>query len=427
MNHTEVLDRSTAPAIAPFHDFILPPIQTHRLSNGLSLYALPSEVTEVFNLQLYFPGGRWYESKKGQAMFTSRLMLEGTELRGSYEINSQLESLGSTINFQAGYDFLTVEVYGLSEHFEEVLNILTEVLSVPAFPEEELARQKKSLIQQIKVNQKKVNILSSQLFRKCLYGESAPYGYSLSEEDISSISRQDLTNHFHAFKEKGVQYAFLVGSYSEHNFSSFVEKLSEWPCHQEDYERLYPEASKLSLSEDLEGAMQSSIRIGVPLPAVNSVQLPALELFNHLLGGYFGSRLMQNLREEKGLTYGISSQIVNHPRCSHLVIGTEVKKEDLALAFSEIRKEIDNWLAADFDAAELEQAKNHICGSYLKSIYSPFSLVEYHKSILMKGLPTDYYDRYISSIQQIGNQQLREISQQFFLPKKDHWLNVSVG
>jgi predicted Zn-dependent peptidase len=174
-----------------------------------------------------------------------------------------------------------------------------------------------------------------------------------------------------------------------------------------------------------DGSVQASIRMGKTSVARSHADYSAVLFLNHILGGYFGSRLMKNIREEKGLSYGISSSLQTMSMNSYLMIGADVNRENLDLAFTEIRKELQRLRTQRIGSTELETARNHFIGSLQLEITTSFAHADKLKNILLFNLPKDFYQKLIGRIDQIGPDELIAIAEEYF--KEDSFMEVAVG
>ncbi len=418
-----MLDRTIAPAFSQKFSFELPQPQIISLPAGLELVIVPGIQQEVVKLEVIFKAGKWHEPFPGLSHFTSALIDKGTASRSAKEIAGVFDYYGAQVEISAGHDFISISLYGLNKHLPEILPVFMELLNSPSFPEDELNLQKEILKQNLRVNSEKNSFIASRLLRKNIFGDAHPYGRPTEENDAHQITSQKLSDffksHFHPVE------IYLVGNLAPQKI--------EWLAQQ--FDPMIPqvvEERKFDAQPGLRhqqvakaGSVQSSIRLGKRTINRLHADYFSLLMANHLLGGYFGSRLMRNIREEKGLTYGISSSI--HPFLNDCMIsiGADVNKSNVELAKEEIKKEINCLKETLITEEELTVAKNHFLGSLQLEIASPFAVLEKTKSIRLNKLGEMYYQDLFSKIRAIGPEAILIAARQYLEPAS--FVEVSVG
>lgn len=422
-----ILDRTLPPQIKPISDFTLKKARKHSLDNGLNVFTLNAGEQAVLQLQLLFKAGKSYEKLKGSAFFTAKMLLEGTKSFSSSAISNRFDSMGAFKEISAGFEYATIEVYLLERFLEEVGNLLSSVLSEATFPLKELETTKGISAQQLLVNQQKNNYVSGTAFRENFFGESSPYGYKLTQDIIQSVGQKELIEFYNQHYKSSPFEIILSGKIEDHHLDILNKTLGQLQISPN-----LPSASPLNLKEfkaeqiylEKEDALQTSIKIGTPLPSLHHPDRYAIEVLNEALGGYFGSRLMKNIREEKGLTYGIYSTTVNLKPTSYFVINADVQKEKRPLALDEIYKEIELLRTELMSVEELELVKYYMASSYMRSINTPIAISEYFKLIHIHNLSEDFFDSYVSEIQKVTAEEIKKAAQEYL---KLPLLEVTVG
>ncbi|MEN7549652.1 pitrilysin family protein [Rapidithrix thailandica] len=421
------LDRTQAPKFSPIQNFKLKKAESHRLDNGIPFHLIPAGNQPLVNLQLIFKAGKRYEAKEGVSYFTAKMLTEGTTAYSSSQMYEAFDKLGAFFEIQAGFEHLVIEVICLSKHVENVLDLVLEFIAEAQFPESELQKVIGISHQQLKVNLQKNNYLAGILFRETLFGKHHPYGYRQSHEMIDGIKRDDLVQHYQQNILSKEFDVIVAGMVDQSTFQLINQKLGRLPIHPRESKAVSAFSFKPvtgSFYEEKEEALQTSLRIGRLLfPIVHPDRL-AFEVFNEILGGYFGSRLMKNIREEKGYTYGIYSSVVSLFQTGYFLIGTDVIKDKRQEVLDEIYKEIKELKDNLVSDEELSLVKNYMAGSFVKSINTPLSVIDYFKTIYFNHLPEDYYDHYVSQIQQVTAEQVHTMANKYF---NEDLLEVLVG
>ena len=405
-------DRTQAPPFQLSSDYSLTQPEVFSFSGGQSLNAFRGLTQKVIKLELIFHAGKWYEQHSGLSYFTAQMLRKGTLKRSSFQIASALDSLGAHLDIVAGFDTVTVSLFVLSKNFTASFDILLEILRTPAFDENELRLEKEIFVQNLRVNNEKTNVVASKEIRKRIFGSSHPYGNSTEESDMEAIQQESLRGFFE--KYFAFHAAYLVGPLSD---AQIGEILSSVGASNPDANTTKVPEAKVGASHKLikPGSVQASIRLGKRcLPKRSSEEYFDAVMFNHILGGYFGSRLMKNIREKKGLTYGIHSGMNHFFNGSFWVISAEVNQQNAEEAISEIKNEIRRLQEEPVPIDELEVARNYFIGSWQSDNSTLFAVAEKARNIHEYHLPVDYYDQMLGHFQQMTPDQVQLVAQAHF-------------
>ncbi|WPP48889.1 M16 family metallopeptidase [Catalinimonas niigatensis] len=423
------LDRKVAPPARPIRHVDFLEAETTLLSNGIPVHMIRSGKQAVVGLELVFRhGGIRHGNKNGVAFFTFKMLAEGTQQKDSDTISNEIDKYGAFLQLSPGLDYSSVDLYMLSRYADPLLATLRELITESTFPAGELRKLKKIQQQHLRVNNKKSSVLASKTFKATLFGEQHPYGASLTEEAITAIEQEDLRTFFqHHLKNK--LEIIVSGDVSTEVLEAIESHFGDLPIVE-----AYPTEDKLpptALSMDKRviversDNLQSSIRMGRPLFTKAHSDYHKMQVLNTILGGYFGSRLMRNIREDKGLTYGISSGLVSLCDAGYFVIGTEVKKENTAHVFEEIYKEMAYLREVPLGDTELNTVKNYMAGRLLSSVDTPFALAEKFKNIHLYGLTYNFYKNHLNTINTIDAASLQEMAQKYLT--EENMREVVVG
>lgn len=421
------LDRTQAPAIHTMESVVLPKPNKYKLSNGCALYVLNRGAIPAGSLQLVYP---IYETEGIGVLetgFMARLLTEGTSKLSAHQIHSYFDGLAVQIQTSASADYLTINLQGLPYQMILALEKLIELLNDPIFPEKELKTHQQISLQQIQVNERKTSYLASKQFRSQMFGENHPYGFNQNSDAVNSVSRVKLQKQY----QQKLQYkpftAYLSGSFEGVELEQIKALIDSFEVREQKINQkglVDIGFEKNEFHTSLDWAQQTSLRIGKPAMNMLDPSYPVFFVMNELYGGFFGSRLMKNLREDKGLTYGIYSSLVIQKYTATFIVGSDVKKSDYKLAIDEIQKEMKKLHENKVTEQELELVKNHIGGSFIKSIQSPMAIMNLHRKIHQYGLTEDWYDDYLDKIKNVSAEELMNLAKTYF---DDQFLIVSVG
>ncbi|MBS1557563.1 MAG: insulinase family protein [Bacteroidetes bacterium] len=403
-----MINRAVAPPFSEDFSFHLPAADVLTLPNGVDFIFLPIQ-QDVVKLEVIFRAGKWVEPKKGISHFTSILLDKGTTTKSAQEIAEYFDYYGASVEVAPGNDFVSVSLYALSKNIDDVFPLFSEILSTPSFPEEELKLSQEIVIQELKINNQKNSFVASRLIRKNVFGDQHPYGISLNETDVTSLSVDDLQLFHHSFFYPFQVY--LIGHVSTEKLHHLTDYFSALQTGAYSENQAEPHPLDLHFHQPVSGSLQTSIRMGKTTLNRSAAEYPPLLLLNHVLGGYFGSRLMKNIREEKGLTYGIHSGVHSFKNNSLFSIGADVNTPNLSVATREIQKEIDRLKEEPLSQAELTVCKNHFLGSLQLEAANPFSMMEKIKTIYLHQLNPSFYDTLFQAIQHTSANDLRHCAE----------------
>ncbi len=419
-----MLNRSIAPDFSKIFTIDLPAPDVVRLPGDVDFVFLPGLQQEAFKLEVIFNAGKWHESKPGLAHFTSVMLDKGTSSKSSREIAELLDFYGAQLEISSGYDHVSVSLYGLKKFVREVFSVFIDILSDPVFPEEELELQKKIFLQNLEVNEKKNSFLASRLIRKNIFGSAHPYGNSVEKENAEAITSGDLKNYFKS--NFSLFEIYLIGKIDAQQVQWLVDQFPLLRLKRTSAQRDFAVEAGVPIQYvNKPDSIQSSIRMGMRTVNREHKDYFSLLLLNHLLGGYFGSRLMKNIREEKGLTYGIYSSLNPFRYDCLFSIGADVDKTNVELTINEIKKEIESLNIQPVSEDELDIAKNHLLGSLQLEMANPFSTLDKIKSIRLNQLGKEYYRNLFEAIKSATPEALQTTAQAYFNTGDFH--QVAVG
>lgn len=425
----KVLDRTVAPLSYSIEDFSLPQPIEYKLKNNCKVFSIPNNAQPIIHFSLSIKGGKLLEKEQGAAALTAKLVGEGIKGMDSIALHQKLESLGAIISTTSDIDSFTINGHCLKRYFSQVIELVRKYLTESTFSDEDFQHILKVMLQQQQLNEEKTSYLATKLFRENFYGDQHPYGKSLSSEALKNFQISAVEKYYHE-SVVGLPFTlFISGDITEVEISEINENLGDLDVRG-DALITYPDfvckisSQNLNIYKEKEDAVQTSIRIGCPTFTLPNKDLEAFTILNEILGGYFGSRLMKNVREEKGLTYGIHSSFRNEINQGYFLIATDLKKESKNLALDEIYKEINILTDEKVIDEELETVKNYITGNFVMSINSNLSLLEVTKSLYKKALPFDYYNDYVSRIQKIESTTIQEVAKKYFTKEM---LEICVG
>jgi predicted Zn-dependent peptidase len=425
-----VVDRKIVPAIhdAVEFDYILPPVNTVHLSNGLPLYWLNAGVQDVVEIDWVFPAGLWWEAKPAVAHSVAGLLKSGTSKRTAQQINESLEFYGASLKVNAGNDYSTVTLYSLTKHLPALLPIILEILTEASFPESEAAIYKQNTIQRLLVHERQCDFVANQKIDALLFGEAHPYGRFSKKEKIEAVTVEDMKGLYKTCYALANVKMFMAGKVGDAEVKALdavfgQAQVSPVVLTQEAFAAPGPAEKKLNVLNDPNG-VQGAIRIGRSFPNRHHEDFAPMVVLNTLFGGYFGSRLMSNIREEKGYTYGIYSSLSPYQQGGSMIIHTEVGRDVVEPAVKEIYKEMKELCEAPADDEELLLVKNYLLGNLLGDLDGPFSIIQRWRTLILNDLTIEHFNRNIHIYKAITANDLLQLANRYF--RTDEFFEVVV-
>lgn len=400
-----MLDRTISPDFVAPKKFNLPHPEVIHFDNGSRFFSLNVGDQPVIKVEFVFKAGSRFEAIPGLSFFTGKMLLEGTLSFTSSEIAEKLDSVGAFVEVEPGFDYISLSVHVPTRHFTSIESLLSEILFQPVFPESELRILQQIQLQQLKISEQKNNVVASRIFRSNLY-KGSPYGHIMTPESINQIETKDIRAHFEKCIHGNFD-VFLTGQYDE-ALVQHIHQLSRKKLVTTNPESATKIESQSTFNEyiEWEESIQSAIVMGKRSINKQHKDFPSLLLLNEVFGGYFGSRLMQNIREDKGYTYSIYSHLATMKEDAFFVIKSEVKKDKRDQVIEEINEEIETLKKNLISKEELTQVKNYLKGSILNSLTTPFSLTEKLKNIYLYDLDVDFYDQLFDAIDETNAEEL---------------------
>jgi predicted Zn-dependent peptidase len=420
-----MLDRTVAPPVQPLARVTLPAADVVSLPSGARLHVLANNAQPVVRLQLVFRAGKTAEHRPGLASLTARMLLEGTTTRTARQIADEVAFYGASLECDAGYDRSTLTLYCLTRHLPALLPLVTDVLTHPAFPAAELEQLKTRTIQNVRVERQKTSFLASERFNELLFGSETPYGRPFDADAYQALTAEEAQLFHQAAYAFGNAEIFLCGDVAAERelvaaaFSVVPASARQAITSPASSVAAIPAADFVVPPSRVvvPGSLQASVRMGRAWPAPTHPDTHRLKLLVNVFGGYFGSRLMRNIREDKGLTYGIYSSVAPRELGANLIIGTDVKGESADFAVSEIEMEMRRLQEELIPAEELETVKNYLLGKFANELSTVFEQCDKYKTLVFMNLSSGYYTEFVQQTEAADAETLRELAREYLNPE----------
>lgn len=411
------IDRINPPFTKPVPDLDLQQAKKYVLDNGIEVYAISAGFQDLVKVEFLFSNKQFDPSQPLRDSATNRMLQEGTKNYTAQQLADQIDYYGAFLETDENFDFCSINLYTLNKYLAQTLPFISELLDNPVFPQAEMEVYKRNSKQRLIVDNEKVASLARRNFSKIIFGNNHPYGYYTELSDYDNLKREDLIAYHKKKYDVSNCVIILSGLVSDSSVDllnkHFGKKISTVSNGKTPVVIPFESSKEKIHYFEKEGAIQSAIRIGMPFFNRVHPDYPGMAVVNTLLGGYFGSRLMSNIREDKGYTYGIGSTIVSMKQNGYFFISTEVGADVTKNALSEIYYEIEQLKAEEVESDELEMVRNYMLGTFLKGIDGAFQLAERFKSIYLSGLEYDYYRRYLDKVKSIQPDEIQSLARKY--------------
>jgi predicted Zn-dependent peptidase len=421
------LDRSKPPKSEEIKHIWLPEVTNFQLSNGVKVYCIDNAPLDITRLDIVVQAGFWYQNKPLVASFTNSMLDEGTSNYTSAQIAEKFDFHGAHLKVEPGRHAAAIVVHSLTHHLPELYPILADLLKNSIFPEKEFQTIVANRRQSYVVGSQKVAVVAERDFSALLYGEEHPYGIQATLADFNKVTPQDLAAFYHTRYLPQHTYIIVSGKVPTDLQLQLEQYFGQAEWHtQQPNEALKAYQANTELNQYTgrklfayhENAKQTAVRMGILTPNRSHEDYMALRIASTAIGGYFGSRLMKSIREEKGYTYGIGSYLETSPISGSFQISTEVGAEVAHLAVDEIYEQLYRFLEKPMGENELTQVRNYIMGEFLRNFDGPFS----HASILRNALTYkrsfDGVNKDLQIIREITATQIWEVANKYINPSE---------
>lgn len=423
-----MLDRSSAPSIKSIQNILFPKIEIISLKNGINVHLLPDNSLDILRIDFVFNSGAWQQTQALVSGFTVEMLREGNRKYSSQKIAESLDFHASWLQLSSNFHNSFVSIYSLHKHFENTLDIAQSLIIESVFPKTEfdvLLNKKK---QQYQINQQKVQSIANCLFSESIYGKEFPYGKSAQIGDFDKINTSLLNDFYQKHYHAGNCEIILSGKIDNGIIAALEDKFggNDWKKERiKDNSSFIPTPSENKKHHIAKpNSVQTAIKIGKPGISRKHADYHKLRILLTILGGYFGSRLMSNIREEKGYTYGIIAGLSSLREAGSIAISTQTANKYVSDLIKEVYSEMDILRKEPISSSELEIVKNYMLGGMARAFDGIFSITESYLSLLTYNLSPEFHQTYLETIKSISPQELKSLAEQYLNPSDFHEITV---
>ena len=346
------------------------------LANGVRLYTLPTDDFEVLRITFVFRAGSTAQQVPFSASATANLLAEGSQRLTAHEIAERLDYYGSWFDVNLDRDYAYVCFATLSKFYRETLEVAEEILLLPVFPEEELRTYCAKRRQRLQIERQKVDVKAREAFARAMFGASHPYGISFDEALYDTLTREQIKAFYRTHYTAENCFVVCSGRIGDEERRAVAAIAEALPRGEAAVPQFPAPETRGEERITHPGAVQSAIRVGRLLFDRRHPDFVGMQVVAAVLGGYFGSRLMRNLREEHGYTYGVVAAMVNFEQAGYLAIATQVGAEATNEALAEIYAEIERLRTEPVPDEELALVKRIMAGEMMRILDGPFGIAD---------------------------------------------------
>ena len=428
MKKTQTLQRKKAPAIvdAVNFDLRLKPYQKFVLKNGVEVYAINAGAEEVLSIEWVFYAGNSFEQQNLLAATTNFLLKNGTTKKSAFQINEHFDYYGSYLSRACYNETAVLSLHTLNKYVKELLPAVRELITDSTMPQEELDIYRQNMKQRLKVNLQKSEFVAGRLIDSYLYGAEHPYGRYTKEEDFDAIDREAVQAFYREYYQHGRLVIFVAGRIPAGLETLLEEQFGDLPNQVRvapDKPLISSPEKQVKLINDPNG-VQGSIRMARPFPNRHHPDFQKAQVLNAVFGGFFGSRLMMNIREDKGYTYGIHSYLQNHIHHSAWMISTEAGRDVADATIQEVKTEMKLLREELVDEEEMLLVRNYMIGGILGDLDGPFQIIARWKNIVLNGMDEQYFYNSIETIKTVTAEELQRLAMEYLNPEDFYELTV---
>lgn len=420
-----MINRAIAPEIIIPSDIKVRNAQVNETPEGVKIYSLDFSEYDVARVSFVFCAGVKYQSAPFTASTVAGMLSEGCEGYSAEQIADFLDFYGIYFDQTVDRDYAIVTICSLERFFDHSLEIVSKLITTPTFPTEELEIYKSKRKQSIAMQRAKIDYVAREHFVKALYGENHYYGISYDENRYNTLQVNDLKQFYDTHYTRENLFVVTSGKVTQENMTKLSAMIDSLPkgvrAQHEDSEIVQTKQMMLPWKE----ARQSAIRVGRMLFPRTHPDFVAVQVLSTVLGGYFGSRLISNLREDKGFTYGVFSGVVNLEESGYLAITTEVESSVTRQAVDEIFFETERLREELVSEEELSLVKNVMIGEIMRVLDGPFGIADITIENVLSGRNNDYLHAQMKEIRETTPEKLLETAKKYL--DKNEFVTVIVA
>lgn len=414
-----MLDRATPPPVHTMGPVTLPLPDSDILSNGIRFHSIRGGSQEVVQLSVTWQGGCLEAPHPMVATLMASLMTEGTSRHTGAEISEMLDFHGAMLKIYASQHVTTLQLTAINSMLPAVMPLVREIICEPSFPQQAFDSFHEIEVNNYLLAHSKVSVLCSEALAPLIKGPSHPESRVPTLTEVKEISLGQVREFYQALVTANGCNAYLGGNFSGEILGSVRNMLDSIPARGVSIQRKivpYVALPPEKVVVEKPGAVQAAIEIAIPaIPRSHPDYIP-LRLSVMALGGYFGSRLMKNIREDKGYTYGIAAYLLGNQEGSYITVMAQCDASNVDAVITEVAGEMERLARDPLPADEMMRLRQHASSSLLETLDTPFAIIDHYKVIDSVALPEGYFDNQVRWVRSITPDIIMSMARRYITP-----------
>jgi len=414
-----MIDRKKGPKITTEFDLSVNRVEQSILSNGIELIEINDGTQDIIKVEIVFNTGRIHEQDRATAKAAIGLIREGSTRHGPAELAHIYDFYGAVVKTSCAMEFASISLVVVERHFQKVWPIWLHMIFYPQYLDQEVKKYSDVSSQKLTEQLSKNDVQSYRALTEIIFGDNHPYGYNTEPQNVSQLSRTAILDFYNTNLGTEDSFVIVSGKYSDETRKIITRDTGQ--LHRisnrkkPSFYNKAPSPGRKQVATANE--IQTSIKMGRSLFPIKHPDYGKVKLLDMIFGGYFGSRLMKNIREEKGYTYGIYSSVHCWKNGGFLYISADVDNKYIEPTIAEIKSEMEKLRSSEIPAKELSLVKSYILGQSLHLLDGPFAKGALVKNLKVKGRKLKDFEKSISTLKELTASQLKEVAQQYLNPE----------
>ncbi|MEG2219430.1 MAG: pitrilysin family protein [Muribaculaceae bacterium] len=414
-----MIDRTQQPVISDFSTVEMTFAEERILANGVKLLIINSGDQEVCRFDIIFNGGLYEQHQPMVCNALASMLRHGGKGYDSAAIAEIFDFYGAWTSGRAHHHHTSFTVYSLNRCFKDLMPVIESIIKKPTLPAHEFELIKKQSISSLNNSKEQVRYLATQKFNEMYFGKNHPFGKNISVKDIEALNLEMLETFHQAHFSSQNCTIMLTGKVTNEMIACVDAYFGNTWGNKKEFEcsnaiPITHSTTKLEIV-DKPGSLQSAVIMGLDAIPRNHADYIPLRILVKTFGGYFGSRLMTNIRETKGYTYGISAGLIGRHEHSYIMITSECDTKYTHLLINEVKNEMRKLAEEPIDNDELNRVKSNIISDMVGAVDSPFAIADYNLTAIYCNISKDYFAKQVEIIKKITAKELQEIAQKYFV------------
>lgn len=420
MSNDTYINRNNPPVIRPIEPVLLPHMGETVLPGGLRVKKYISRGEQLAGINILWRGGQSALGGEALGALYAEMLREGTYSHTGFQINSAIDRSGAAVGISAHPHHMQLRVLALPESLPKLMPILREIILESKFPEKSFRSKRDTLASNIAIMERNVDYLAACESDKQIKGPEHPLAVCETQQSVKNLSVADFRAKYHDVIDDFSATVYLSGNITAQAERSVVKTFGDIEGCDSGVKNIVPYSPLPALDEKhvvLDESVQSSMYFTLPSPPRIHPDYIPLHIAVSVLGGYFGGRLMTNIREKLGLTYGISAQLFGSHDGAYVQIGAQTSPENCMRLRDEVEKEISDMSVREVNTQESRRFGQWAIASENSITDSPFAVASYHIAEELSGIPAGYFDEKMKALSNLSADDIMRVSRKYLRPE----------